>query len=66
MTCTVKKKLESMAEGVDVESEVGGVERDHGQADDSDDVIGPPLPPGYKVRMNSIKARRLIYIFLGV
>jgi hypothetical protein len=45
----VKKKLESMGEGVEVESEAGGLERDHGQPEDSDDVIGPPLPPGYNV-----------------
>lgn len=46
----MKKKLEGMGEGVEVESEVGGVERDHGQLEDSDDVIGPPLPPGYNVK----------------
>ena len=47
--CVVKKKLDGMGGGVDVESEAGGVERDHGQPEDSDDVIGPPLPPGYSV-----------------
>ena len=36
-----------MGGGVDVESEAGGVECEHGQPEDSDDVIGPPLPPGY-------------------
>ena len=46
----MKKKFEGMGEGVEVESEVGGVERDHGQLEDSDDVIGPPLPPGYNVK----------------
>ena len=47
----MKKKLEGMGEGVDVdvENEAGGGERDHGQPDDSDDIIGPPLPPGYNV-----------------
>ena len=45
----MKKKLEGVGEGVEVESEAGGGERDHGQPDDSDDVIGPPLPPGYNV-----------------
>ena len=45
----VKKKLEGMGDGVEVESEAGRGECDHGQPDDSDDVIGPPLPPGYNV-----------------
>ena len=50
---TVKKKLENIVGGEEFESEAGGVEREHGQPDDSDDVIGPPLPPGYKVRLRS-------------
>ena len=40
-----------MGGGVDVESEAGGVEHEHRQPEDSDDVIGPPLPPGYNVRV---------------
>lgn len=43
--CTVKKKLENIAEGIDVEREGGG----EVQSDSSDEVIGPPLPPGFKV-----------------
>ena len=55
-----------MGGGVDVESEAGGVEREHGQAGDSDDVIGPPFPPGYKVRVNSVEAHRQFPTFLFV
>ena len=51
---TVKKKLENMAGGVEVESEAGGVRNEDVHPDDSDDVIGPPLPPGFKVRVSSI------------
>ena len=47
---TVKKKMEKMAEGVDVEDESGAGEREVGRLEDSDDVVGPPLPPGYQVR----------------
>ena len=50
---TVKKKLENMAGGVEVESEAGGVRSEDVHPDDSDDVIGPPLPPGFKVRGSS-------------
>ena len=42
--CAVKKTLEKMEGGESVEGEAGG------RLDDSDDVIGPPLPPGFKVR----------------
>lgn len=53
----MKKKLESVGGDVEVESEAGGVEqREHGRPEESDDVIGPPLPPGYNVRVMSIVA----------
>ena len=51
---TVKKKLENMVGGGEFENEAGGVECEHEQPDSSDDVIGPPLPPGYKVRLTSV------------
>ena len=46
----MKKKLEEMAEGECVEDEAGGGEHQEMHPDDDDDdVIGPPLPPGFKV-----------------
>ena len=39
---------------MEVESEAGGVRNEDVHPDDSDDVIGPPLPPGFKVRVSSI------------
>ena len=50
----MKKKLDGMGGGVDVESEAGGEEHDYRQPEDSDDVIGPPLPPGYNVHVHCI------------
>lgn len=43
----MKKKLEEMAGG---EGEAGGDERQDLHPNDDDDVIGPPLPPGFKVK----------------
>ena len=49
--CTVKKKLERLSEGGEVESESGRGEQGEDHSDDGEDeVIGPPLPPGFKVR----------------
>ena len=48
----VKKKLERMVEGDEVEAEVRGGEEAVKRPENNDDVhvVGPPLPPGYKVR----------------
>ena len=50
---------------MDVESEAGGVDREHGQPEDSDDVIGPPLPPGYNVRVLLRHTCKWFKTFLG-